>query len=384
MRRIASSDVDHRRGLVLGLTMAEVLILLLFVLLLATAAAMARKDRTIERLTSAAPDPLRLTQLVERAEQLEQMEARARRVDPNAPPEATIELALRRAATAIEPQRLAQLNERSERLGRLEERARRIDPNAAPEATMELAMRRAAASPLERVQALEASERTLTGLEAAARAVTPNAPPQQTIRAALSAQQRRAPSSAPTANSVLAVVRDTEQRLGERLREEFAADLTRWSADIDPSNLSLRFNNSDILFAPGQSALRPAFQSFMREFFPRYLARLQEFREDIEDVRIEGHTSAEWGGSTSPQDAYFRNMALSQERTREVLQFGLTQTGLAPEIREWAQGRITANGLSSSRLRTRPDGSEDRDASRRVEFRVVMRLRERMMQVVPE
>lgn len=36
----------------------------------------------------------------------------------------------------------------------------------------------------------------------------------------------------------------------------------------------------------------------MRNLFPRYLARLQEFREDIEDVRIKGHTSEEWGNVT--------------------------------------------------------------------------------------
>ena len=85
----------------------------------------------------------------------------------------------------------------------------------------------------------------------------------------------------------------------------------------------------------------------------------------------------------SPLDAYFRNMELSQERTREVLRFGLAHAPVAPELRNWAQSRITANGLSSSRVRQRADGTEDREASRRVEFRVVLRLRERMMQVLP-
>jgi outer membrane protein OmpA-like peptidoglycan-associated protein len=81
-------------------------------------------------------------------------------------------------------------------------------------------------------------------------------------------------------------------------------------------------------------------------------------------------------------DAYFLNMALSQARTRTVLDFGLTRTAIPPDMRDWARSLITANGLSSSRLRLRPDGTEDREASRRVEFRVVMKLRENVMKVV--
>lgn len=49
-KRLASSEGDHRRGLVLGLTMAEVLILLLFILLLASANALGGKERDIARL----------------------------------------------------------------------------------------------------------------------------------------------------------------------------------------------------------------------------------------------------------------------------------------------------------------------------------------------
>lgn len=64
-------------------------------------------------------------------------------------------------------------------------------------------------------------------------------------------------------------------------------------------------------------------------------------------------------------------MRLSQERTRSVLMyvFGI------PDLREtellrWLLARVTANGLSSSRLLALPDGSEDTLGSQRVEFRV--------------
>jgi hypothetical protein len=40
------------------------------------------------------------------------------------------------------------------------------------------------------------------------------------------------------------------------------------------------------------------------------------------------------------------------------------------ELQQWLVRFLTANGLSSSKLRTNPEGSENREASRRVEFRV--------------
>ena len=91
----------------------------------------------------------------------------------------------------------------------------------------------------------------------------------------------------------------------------------------------------------------------------------------IEEVRIEGHTSALWK-NLAPDLAYYENMKLSQERARSVLihVFGI------PLIRDdydqvrWILARVTANGLSSARRLLLPDGGEDFVGSQRVEFRV--------------
>ena len=60
-------------------------------------------------------------------------------------------------------------------------------------------------------------------------------------------------------------------------------------------------------------------------------------------------------------------MELSQNRTRAVLQYCLNM--MSPGDMEWAKALITANGLSSSHLIIK-DGEEDKELSRRVEFRV--------------
>ena len=75
-------------------------------------------------------------------------------------------------------------------------------------------------------------------------------------------------------------------------------------------------------------------------------------------------------------------MALSQERTRAVLEYGLTKTNTPDPVVQWGRQRITANGLSSSRPRESTTGSEDSDASRRVEFRVLMKAKEQLLQIV--
>jgi outer membrane protein OmpA-like peptidoglycan-associated protein len=62
-------------------------------------------------------------------------------------------------------------------------------------------------------------------------------------------------------------------------------------------------------------------------------------------------------------------MALSQSRTRTTLQYVLGLPKVADQ-QQWLKANLTANGLSSSRLRYNADGSENKDLSQRVEFRV--------------
>lgn len=159
-------------------------------------------------------------------------------------------------------------------------------------------------------------------------------------------------------------------QLYEDLQREFADDLPRWGAELDP-DLSLRFYNTELLFDRGEADLNPAFSEILADFFPRYVAILtrEKYRQDILEVRIEGHTSSDWGVGTTPDEAYIRNMALSQARTRSALGYVLSLPAVAPE-KDWLTAHLTANGLSSSKLVLDSAGAEDDARSRRVEFRV--------------
>ena len=157
------------------------------------------------------------------------------------------------------------------------------------------------------------------------------------------------------------------------LEKEFERDLETWNAVLNKQTLSIRFKEPEVLFEPGKAEVRPEFKEILDDFFPRYIRilRLPEYRENIAEIRIEGHTSSEWKEDTSTEEAYIRNMELSQGRTRSVLEYVLQIASIKKSkgIQSWLKPHLTANGLSSSKLIT-SNGIENKEESRRVEFRV--------------
>ena len=173
----------------------------------------------------------------------------------------------------------------------------------------------------------------------------------------------------------------SKTKLIEALHDEFDNDLRKWEAEIDDKNISIKFLSPKILFEPAKSAVRPEFQRILNNFFPRYMKILEEYKNLISEIRIEGHTSKEWKNK-SDKDAYLKNMELSQDRTRSVLNFCINQIGhkIVKELK-WARQKITANGLSSSYY-YKTNGKYDKIKSRRVEFKVRTNAEERIEKIL--
>jgi outer membrane protein OmpA-like peptidoglycan-associated protein len=150
----------------------------------------------------------------------------------------------------------------------------------------------------------------------------------------------------------------------EELMNEFEDDLEKWKAVIDREELTIRFLEPTILFDTDQALIKDDFKVILKSFFPRYIDVLSkpEFKENIEEIRIEGHTDNE--------ASYFHNMELSQARTRSVLKYVLNSTDFSSEHTEWIISNITANGLSFSKPLVANDTEENRTLNRRVEFRI--------------
>ncbi|WP_200858256.1 OmpA family protein [Histophilus somni] len=163
---------------------------------------------------------------------------------------------------------------------------------------------------------------------------------------------------------------DNQQKIYQALQSEFQSNLTNWKAKIDKESLTFIFTDPEVLFQTGRADLQSKFKEILTAFFPRYMKVIDQYRDFISEVRIEGHTSSDWSRLVSADVAYFENMRLSQERTRSVLEY----TYYLPEVenyRGWIKKNVSAVGLSSSKIVLNTDGSENREASKRVTFRII-------------
>lgn len=168
--------------------------------------------------------------------------------------------------------------------------------------------------------------------------------------------------------SVAVTYQENQVAIYDSLMAEFEDDLKRWGAAIDRETLSFNFQSPEVLFDVGRITLKPGFQKILDDFFPRYLAVLKPYRQSLDEVRIEGHTSSAWNADSSEKEAYFKNMSLSQGRTRAVLYYLYE---VVPNEKAWIKRNIAAVGFSSSRLITDSNGVEDAKRSRRVSFRAI-------------
>jgi outer membrane protein OmpA-like peptidoglycan-associated protein len=169
---------------------------------------------------------------------------------------------------------------------------------------------------------------------------------------------------------VAVTYQENQEAIYNALLDEFKTDMDEWGAEIDQNTLSFNFNSPEVLFSLGRSDIKPAFKHILNDFLPRYLATLDKFKDNIDEVRIEGHTSSRWNHDSSENEAYFKNMKLSQGRTRAVLAYSNSIDSTLP-YRDWMRRYIAAVGFSSSKLILNKNGTENSQKSQRVSFRVI-------------
>ena len=173
--------------------------------------------------------------------------------------------------------------------------------------------------------------------------------------------------------------KNIELEIYQALLTEFKDDLGKWDAELIRDNLIFRFKAPEVLFPAGESQLTNKFEKILSDFIPRYVLVLRKFTNFVEEVRVEGHTSSEYTKEPTALGKYIANMNLSQDRTRSVTEFSLLS--IKDGNRQWLQERLTANGLSSSKLIYNSSSQEDRENSRRVEFTVRTAIRKILIQL---
>jgi outer membrane protein OmpA-like peptidoglycan-associated protein len=174
--------------------------------------------------------------------------------------------------------------------------------------------------------------------------------------------------------------KETKEDLYKDLNAEFRNDFKKWNLELD-KDLSIKFTNPKVLFDDGKSDIKPEFQEILTSFFPKYLSIVlqSKYKDKIAEIRIEGHTNNIPIHETD--DPYIDNIKLSQDRSRNVLQFLRKlpyYKNLSPEKEQVLQFWITANGLSygrtldiNNKLTYISKDKIDNQKSRRVEFKIV-------------
>ena len=183
---------------------------------------------------------------------------------------------------------------------------------------------------------------------------------------------------------VAVAYQQSQVNIFDALMREFEKDLKRWDANIDRETLSFEFRSPEVLFEQGDIQIKPLFQKILNDFFPRYIQTLSQFKGAVNEIRVEGHTSSEWQQGLSETEAYFRNMELSQSRTRSVLRYVYELRDVEID-RPWIKKTFAAVGFSSAHIKFfEGTVEEDKVASRRVSFRVITNAETQIRKIIED
>jgi outer membrane protein OmpA-like peptidoglycan-associated protein len=169
------------------------------------------------------------------------------------------------------------------------------------------------------------------------------------------------------------------------LKREFESETDKWDMSICENGLLISFDN-DSNFELNSAVLSPEFAQVLGDFFPRLMQVVYEYRDSISELRIEGHTDSSVRRMDDPLSGYLYNTKLSQERSRNVMDYSLKLERIAtnPDYLDWSYTHVTAHGMSSSKRIFSEAGTEDYAASRRVEFRLRTQAEDRLLDLVSE
>ena len=171
-------------------------------------------------------------------------------------------------------------------------------------------------------------------------------------------------------NSLGTYIENTEEKICNELIQTFQDDIKDWKATVCENGVVIKFDDS-VAFEKNRSDLKPEFKAILDDFFPRFMTVVWDNKEKVSELRIEGHTSSEFGSVQGDLDKYLRNATLSQDRSINVMDYSLNR----PRVRgndswvDWMTEHVTSHGLSSSK-KILVDDIEDSASSRRVEFRI--------------
>ena len=138
------------------------------------------------------------------------------------------------------------------------------------------------------------------------------------------------------------------------------------AAQVDQNTGDITLD-SKVFFQTNSSDIREDGKLLLDQFVPLYLSVLlqDQYIDYIGEIIIEGHTDS--------SGTYLKNLQLSQNRALRVAEYCLSMSSLSSRQRQLLQKILTAKGRSSNDLVYYADGTENMEASRRVEFKFALK-----------
>jgi chemotaxis protein MotB len=157
---------------------------------------------------------------------------------------------------------------------------------------------------------------------------------------------------------------------------DLSATLARSGIDAKVDESGNIVLNSSVFFESNKSTILPEGQALLNRFIPVYLGVLlqDKYADYLGEIIIEGHTDS--------TGTYEKNLKLSQDRALQVALYCLEMPSLTPQQKAKLQQIMTARGRSYSDPVYDAYGMEDKDASRRVEFKFRLKDAEMMEELI--
>jgi outer membrane protein OmpA-like peptidoglycan-associated protein len=138
---------------------------------------------------------------------------------------------------------------------------------------------------------------------------------------------------------------------------------------IIKEDMSIELTKKNLYFGVGAFKLTDQQKIYLSKFSAKLVKFLQKYQTYIDALEINGHTSSEWGGANFTS-RYLKNEKLSMNRSYSVLSYIFKNEDLLTQT--WLTKILKGSGYSYSK-NFMQDKNENRDKSRRVTFKILLK-----------
>ena len=135
------------------------------------------------------------------------------------------------------------------------------------------------------------------------------------------------------------------------------------------NSLSLDLFSKELYFEQGKYKLTKKHKKEIEKFSPKLIKFLKLHKKDIKYLEISGYTSTEWTTQTQ-EERFLKNSSLSSKRAYSTLSYFFKLQN--KEMQHYLTKILKGSSLSYSEV-IKKNGVEDKEHSRRVSFRIILK-----------